>query len=96
MNDITEETARKLNEQMEKLNNCTGMDTQAVNDFVDIMINNICMDIMKQSIDKCYHYAEKLTNASFLTRWYYNRKFEKSLSFLEETMQFVKSLKEIE
>ena len=75
---ITEETARKLEE-------CS----RAANEFCE-KFEELCKNATKSLVNVCiermFYYAEKCTNATFITRWYWKRRL----------VNLVKAIREIE
>lgn len=78
---LSEETAQQLAEAIEDANKAT----QEFYDLLPEFTDNIFRRVEEEMSVKMLTAAERFAKASFLTRWYWKRKVEKSKAALEET-----------
>lgn len=78
---LFEETAQQLADAIEDANKAT----QEIYDLLPEFTDNIFRRVEEEMLAKMLTAAERFAKASFLTRWYWKRKVEKSRSAFEET-----------
>ena len=78
---LSEEMAQQLADAIEKANNVQ----QELNDQLPALTDTIFRMVEDELAAKMLINAKRFVNASFLTRWYWKRKAEKSRVALEET-----------
>lgn len=79
---MSEETAQELAEVFEELNKSA----QAYCDKFAVLCKNATKSLIMSATGRMLHYAEKYTNATFITRWYWRRRL----------VNLVKAIREIE
>lgn len=76
---LTDETANKMAEQLSEMARATPFDTKIIYDMVDLAVLQTYNEISL----KTGHYFLKTVTSSFLTRWYWRRKYNQSNKKLE-------------
>ena len=83
---ISEEMANQLIKAFEDCNKATAELHEKVEEF----IVSACQAAAVEMVGRVVKYAEKCVKATFLTRWYWKKKFDKACSDMVDTCDFIK------
>lgn len=87
---ISQETCDKLNKQFENLI----LYSEKQGNLIEQTIKHIQLTVFNSMMDKLEHYSDKMIKSTFITRWYWKRKFDEHLKKIAETTDLFKKLDE--